>query len=318
MSPAARFRSPAWQDAGGVWVGDNHHCAIDLAGRGWCWGQNYSNQIDATGAEYPDPGLVSSTSTFSVLAPGGRHTCGLTAAGKIECWGRNEVGEVGAGTTNEIEAEPVVVPGDETWVSLSSSASTTCAVTDAGELLCWGFLGEEDAIVPGSEGCRITTQSKDGPSVRTVRCARTPLAPVVSPAMGDAPFFTAVSATCALTDAGVVGCYDSTAGQVEPVTGAPPFSAFAAYRDRACALTANGEAWCWGLGPLGDGGASGRPTPVPVSGGHLFRSIAVGHSHSCGVTMDEEMWCWGDNEAGQAGVSVLERPRTPMRVRGQG
>lgn len=75
---------------------------------------------------------------------------------------------------------------------------------------------------------------------------------------------------------------------------APPF----------CALTAAGEAWCWGTnktGTLGDGTLNDRSAPVPVQTPLRFTSLAVGSSHACGIAVGGNVWCWGRNDYGQIG-----------------
>lgn len=308
---------PRMSDAAGVWIGSDHACAVDGSGRGWCWGDNESNQVDETGTTYfEEPRMVSSGRAFSELSPGWRHTCGLTTDQDVECWGRNDSGQLGLGDSREVNATPSVVEGEHTWVSLTATESTTCGVTDVGALLCWGYLAEPGVTVPGSEECSSTVQSKSGPSVRVVRCATSPLRLPLAPGMGDDTFFVEVSGVCALTSGGGVGCYDRITGQVGPVEDVPRVVTVASSWSRACALTASGEVWCWGQGPLGDG-RQGAAAPVQVTGSHVFTRIAVGATHSCGVTTEEEAWCWGSNDVGESGTSILDQPLEPTRVRGQ-
>jgi alpha-tubulin suppressor-like RCC1 family protein len=78
-----------------------------------------------------------------------------------------------------------------------------------------------------------------------------------------------------------------------------------------CALTAAGQAYCWGAnehGQLGIGvvtPADGRDpvtTPTPVAGGLTFRAITAGLSHTCGLAEDGVAFCWGDAAKGQLGA----------------
>jgi alpha-tubulin suppressor-like RCC1 family protein len=83
-----------------------------------------------------------------------------------------------------------------------------------------------------------------------------------------------------------------------------------------CALTRQGEAWCWGrndAGQLGNGGVwpvckadnntFSCPTdpagPQRVSSAVPFRTIAAGQFHACALDIDDRAWCWG--AAAQAG-----------------
>ena len=85
---------------------------------------------------------------------------------------------------------------------------------------------------------------------------------------------------------------DSASYQREPtrVTGALPFESISAGRYHTCALTAAGEAYCWGSnahGQVGDGAFieehrewyeypdNSRPSPTRVTGGLAFASISA-------------------------------------------
>lgn len=72
----------------------------------------------------------------------------------------------------------------------------------------------------------------------------------------------------------------------------------------ACAVDADGQAWCWGynrFGQLGDGTTTDRPTPVAVAGDTRFTSLAAGRYFTCGLTDAGQALCWGDNSRGQLG-----------------
>lgn len=80
-----------------------------------------------------------------------------------------------------------------------------------------------------------------------------------------------------------------------------------------CALTAAGQAYCWGAnyyGQLGTGStASHLGTPTPVSGSHTFVSLAAGRMHTCGVTATGEAYCWGWDYWGQLGGAAIGADR---------
>lgn len=80
----------------------------------------------------------------------------------------------------------------------------------------------------------------------------------------------------------------------------------------ACALDAEGRAYCWGANHVGQLGAAtpercqtfmgsarpfctptDSPAPVAVSGGHRFRHIRAGHGATCGVDLQDRLLCWG-------------------------
>ena len=70
----------------------------------------------------------------------------------------------------------------------------------------------------------------------------------------------------------------------------------------SCALTAGGEAHCWGsniYGEVGDSSHVRRRAPTPVRGGLRFTSISAGgsscHGHTCAIATDGTTYCWGKN-----------------------
>jgi hypothetical protein len=125
---------------------------------------------------------------------------------------------------------------------------------------------------------------------------------------------------CALTEQGVPYCWGRdipgqlfTKDYVPYASGAPVptaletdvrFEALSVGASHMCALTAAGEAYCWGsndAGQLGDGTIVTRWTPAPVSGGLTFTRIAAGNGRTCGLTQDGSAYCWGSNDRGAFG-----------------
>ena len=81
-----------------------------------------------------------------------------------------------------------------------------------------------------------------------------------------------------------------------------------------CALTASGQAWCWGwgaLGQLGDGTRRNSGTPVPVAGGIRFREISAGGEHTCAISIGNVTYCWGSNGMGQLASNQSEHECGP-------
>jgi alpha-tubulin suppressor-like RCC1 family protein len=109
--------------------------------------------------------------------------------------------------------------------------------------------------------------------------------------------------------------------QVTPVQ----FDTVDASGGRACGLTSEGTAWCWGTNAQGALGYGIRTisslegsgwTPIRVSGGHAFSQISLGNSHTCALTGDGTAYCWGNNATGALGVSDLDFAAAPVPVSG--
>jgi len=70
---------------------------------------------------------------------------------------------------------------------------------------------------------------------------------------------------------------------------------------RICALMSNGHVWCWGSGPLGDGGdsSSSSTKPLEVKGISTAVQVAAGAYTPCVLLADHTIRCWGNDDYGQ-------------------
>jgi alpha-tubulin suppressor-like RCC1 family protein len=113
-----------------------------------------------------------------------------------------------------------------------------------------------------------------------------------------------ISGTASLT---VVGDGGGTEGTVVVSAG----------NGHTCAIDAEGNAFCWGLGTsgqLGNGLTLNSPTPVAVSGGLTFATIDVNLGRSCAVTTAGAAYCWGTAPLGDGSTS---NSLTPVAVSSQ-
>jgi alpha-tubulin suppressor-like RCC1 family protein len=131
-------------------LGSRHGCAAIEGGNVRCWGDNEYGQLgDGTGASQTLPVAVATgpgggpLAGALALALGSFHSCAVVAGGEVRCWGRNASGELGDGTTSD-RPYPVPVlasPGGPPLTGVRALAlgpDHSCAVTEAGEALCWG------------------------------------------------------------------------------------------------------------------------------------------------------------------------------------
>lgn len=124
-------------------------------------------------------------------------------------------------------------------------------------------------------------------------------------------------------DAGQLGI-DTTPlrSTVIPVSsGTARFTSIAAGGLHTCALTAEGQAWCWGQNadaqagfptamnqPCGEPIHGWRcvPTPHPLETTLRFDALVAGGSNTCGFGKDGGIYCWGSNGVGQLGAASEE------------
>jgi alpha-tubulin suppressor-like RCC1 family protein len=108
---------------------------------------------------------------------------------------------------------------------------------------------------------------------------------------------------------------------VEVASGETRFASVAAGGLHSCALTADGQAWCWGQNDVGQAGlpaaitiACGEPihgwqcvpSPHPLETTLRFSALVAGGSNTCGFARDGAIYCWGSNGAGQLGPATAE------------
>jgi len=116
-----------------------HTCVITENREVLCWGCNGVGQWGCAGVYSPT--LVEGLGSDITAIAGHMHTCALTMAGAVKCWGHNNYGCLGSGAaTPDFVTIPVQVVGlDSGVVAITASRTNTCALTDAGKVMCWGL-----------------------------------------------------------------------------------------------------------------------------------------------------------------------------------
>lgn len=293
--------------------GKQSACATTDAGA-FCWGVNSENQLTAVGSpddgtgvlKVPTPvvngsGLVQVDATYRVA-------CGLDADGAAYCWGDNGWDQLGISDSTVWWAdEAMPVKTDLRFTQITASAYAPCGLTAQGTVYCWG-----SGLAVG-----IGVIGDDVPTPEPIASGRTFVQ--VSAGHGNA---------CALDDTGAAWCWGrNTHGEVgsgvagsgdygsfvaspTQVVGGHQFVQIAAGGNDVCALTASGEAWCWGrndAGQLGNGqDMANSAEPLAVAGEHTFTSLSTGYDHTCGLTSDGAAYCWGWDYTGDLGFETTE------------
>jgi hypothetical protein len=241
--------------------------------------------------------------------------CAVSTSGGAYCWGDNSHGELGDNSTTS-SLVPVGVSGLSSGVvSISvGDGGTTCAVTTAGILYCWGdssfgIFGFESTI-----GSLL------------------PMAVTGLPT-GIASFSLGRTHACAVTTSGAAYCWGvnnegelgNNAGSPGPI---PPsvvsrlssgVRSISVSDNDSCAVTTLGVVYCWGnnsKGQLGTGN-TGNALPTEVSGlPARIDSISAGSTHTCAVTTLGVAYCWGSNALGELGDGTTTDSLRPVAVIG--
>jgi alpha-tubulin suppressor-like RCC1 family protein len=300
----------------GITAGGFHTCALLTNGGIKCWGANWHGQVgdDSKEQRYLPVDVVGLDAPAVQVAAGKYHTCALLETGGVQCWGYNLYGQLG---NDSQEDRPVAQ--DVTWLGSGVQAITagenhTCALTYAGEVLCWGNNDE------GQLGIGNTDMQ---------------LIPAFVNALGEGNLSiqAGMRFTCAQAADGKVKCWgenwagqlgDGTqSGQLTPVNaiGLPANIAGIGTGDsHTCVVLATQGLMCWGsnsYGQIGNGESAIRSQPVDVVGlTNGIQAIVSGGLHSCALTSGGAVLCWGNNKYGQLGNDTRIDSVIPVNVVG--
>lgn len=321
--------SRSWSD---VSTGYGGSCAIDLAGRGFCWRGNPFGAlgIGSSPSEVPYspvPVEIAGDHRWSAISYGEYHVCGLTTSQEAWCWGINNRGQLGDGTLTDRYA-PVRVLGDLKFSDIKSSALATCATRLESELggdplnpreVCWG---QYDAVNASPVPVEVTLAQG--------LFNLSPVAPLTMCALDS-------------TKRGYCWGWNSSFGTLGTGPVSDPYllnptalgldvqwqSFSEGIAVHVCGIATSGGAYCWGnnsSGELGDGSSMNRDIPVAVSGPNTWKHIATvlgefgmpGRNSTCGLTTAGDVYCWGANYTGQLGAGLtpeaLDRSPSPVKV----
>ena len=305
-----------------VSVGSDSACAVTAGGGVVCWGYNNLGQLgngSTTNSSVPVQvtGLTSGVTSVSV---GYQAACAVTAGGGVVCWGNNAYGQLGnnSGTPSSVPVQVVGITSGATAVSIG--ASSACAVTAGGGVMCWG---------DGSNG-RLGNGAMSTSEVPVQVSGLTSGVTLVSVGTNDA---------CAVTAGGGLMCWgydqdgelgnNSTTDSPVPVQVSGLTSGVTSVtvgQYSPCAVAAGGDVVCWGYnqdGELGNGSTTPSLTPVQVTGltgGATTVSAGSGSGSACAVTACGVV-CWGNAPLGNnsstsslvpVGVDLLDQGACPF------
>ena len=295
-------------------TGWSHTCALLHSGDVTCWGSNHSGQLgDGTTTDRARPVAVEDLHNVVAIDAGASFTCALTGAGAVKCWGGNFFGQLGDGTRDDRSVPEDVTGLGSGAVDIGAGASHACAVTEEGEVFCWG---------EGADGQLGGVASLP------------PIEPTPVPVLveGLNAHISGVSGgehhTCALTNNGSVKCWGSNRGgrlgndsepdgSVEPpvaVVGLTDVTQLSAGGATSCAITESDKLYCWGrhIG-LETDNFTGIPTQVTTLDAPPL-TVSVGRASVCVVLTSGNVECWGENSYGNLGDGTLEASFTPVEV----
>ncbi len=288
-------------------------CAVNTAGGLVCWGDNIHGTLEVTSTRTSITTPIvpySLSSGVSAVALSEFAVCALFANGNLRCWGANANGQTGDGYQVRTISPMAVHSGLANSTPLTgiqeigSSQWSTCGVTAAGALRCWGYnlFGELGVTAVGNR-----PQPVDHLTLTSGVVA------VDGRSNGMCALLTSTQVHCWGQNAsGQLGLGDNTATHTaRPMVTAAPSTAVTGVTDFSVAqfhtcVVAGGAAMCAGrntVGSLGDGTSVASNVLVQVSGlGSGVAKISAGvNNFSCAVLNDGTGRCWGNDGNGQLG-----------------
>lgn len=250
------------------------------------------------------------------LTAGQTHTCAISATETLSCWGLNDNSALG-GFVGTQSSEPAAVAWpDEAGkpVSVQAGQGVSCAVSEFGDVYCWG-AGEEGTLGQGN------TEDSAVP-------LQVPLPePVVQISLS-------YRVACAVDVEEDVYCWgENTEGQAgqgdlveAPVSAASPlkvplsgnYAEVAAGHGHVCAVRKDGALFCWGRNSASELGFAAPPvqmrSPTRVGTESDFLSVRTGQSQTCARRGTGTLWCFGQNSGSQLGLSSIGVVTVPTQV----
>lgn len=311
---------PNLDDATAVAAGNGLTCVLRDEGDVACLGYNAYGQVgDGTTESRVAPTNVVDLDNVTNVATGFDVACAVLEDATVQCWGDNRQGMFGTNPYIEngltMSSVPVTVPGVTDAVQVSVGHSSSCALTSAGTVQCWGT-----AFVLTETGYSLVYLSPT----------------VVQGVEGATSISSGWDVTCAVLSDQTVKCWgqggygvlgmDPPTNSLTPVTidGLTDVAQVAVGYFHVCARRVNGTAACWGTreeGTLGDGlpvtygqyGAGVSYSPVEVGLTDVV-NLAAGNNHTCATVAAGESYCWGRNFVGMLGSGETPFSTVPVDV----
>ena len=267
-----------------VSVGSSQTCALTTGKRLACW------SVSA-----PQAHPFSELANVSSVSMGRSYGCAI-AADAAQCWGKD------SRVLNRPSGSELPVISLAGATAVSAGATFTCAMTSMGAR-CWGALSTGDAEakqvdVGGGRACGVTAAGRldcwgsDAPNSPPTQLLPSDVARVSCGEGHCCLTTTSGEGACwGANESGQLGQKPTAKPSTQPavVPDLPRVSLVSAGAEHSCALTANGEVWCWGV--------TYGFKPVKVDLGQGATDVDAGEGYSCAVLADHSVKCWAPGTA---------------------
>ncbi len=231
---------------------------------------------------------------WRVVSAGAAYTMAIKPNGTLWGWGYNGAGQLGIGTTVNVNM-PFQVGNDNNWVSVSAGSFHTLGLKADGSLWAWG-INTYGSLGDGQNGSfsypiRIGNAND---------WAKIEVGELTSYAIKQ----NGTLWSWGLNNYGQLGDGTQINKSLPTQIGVDQDWLMVSSRDKhTLALKQNGTLWSWGRnieGQLGDGSPIDKLLPTPI-GSATWKNVSAGSNHSLALKSDGTLWAWGGNSYSQLG-----------------
>jgi alpha-tubulin suppressor-like RCC1 family protein len=297
-------------------------CGLAVSGKVYCWGDHHTGSYWSPSSRTPVAVEFPHAMTITEVHSGYSNGCAINTDAELWCWG--DILESGSGQTEPMRTPvKVAMPNNERVIDFDNGGAS-CAVTDLGNIYCWGHSNGAGQLGIGYASYFAYTASV------------TPLKVLTPAGVQFASVSTSLEHSCALSTTGTGYCWgdnyeglfgnDSYADSLLPTPMIVPnnekLKIVSTGWYHTCVLTISDKTWCLGSsgsGQLGTGttlGGKTYRTPL-VPAGTQFTTINAGPGTTCAIDQLEKVWCWGaltwvKSGAARVGASLFPAIISPV------
>ena len=294
-------------------------CGLAVSGKVYCWGDHHIGSYFTPTSRTPVAVEFPHAMTITEVHSGYSNGCAINTDAELWCWG--DILESGSGQTEPMRTPvKVAIPNGERVIDFDNGGAS-CAVTDLGNIYCWGHSNGE-----GQLGIGYTSNFAYAVSV-------TPLKVLTPAGVQFASVTTGLEHSCALSTTGTGYCWgdnyqglygnNSYADSWVPTPMIVPdnekLTQISTGWYHTCVITISDKTWCFGRGDFGElgtgttlGGKTYRTPLVPS--GTQFKTLSAALGTTCAIDQVDKVWCWGGANWGTSGSGKLEASLFPAVI----
>lgn len=297
-----------------VATNDKLSCAVVASGEVYCWGfanPNFFNRFSSPGStrvNFAEATKIEGVSGASQVAIDRNRACAVTQNG-VMCWGGDNDRD-----KKDAPFKPFLINGFETVTSIA--------------------LGNDGPTNSGAlYGIKSTGELIYKPSLSTVWDSSRPANKSFDLVSNASSFSLSYGVTCYLDGASKVLCFSANRfplvnnkgrlgnGTVQhsatpgEVVGLPLSQKVSVGTSSVCAVTEQGELYCWG-GRVANTRNNNVAKATKVNSLSKVVDVQLGDDWGCAVDSVGQVFCWGSNGEGNLGVSKSQRSSAkPIKVK---